>query len=145
MCVCLVHSQEVSSIHSMCAGGYSLKYPKTSCVLMSSTPVTWIASRRSLGMAEHRRRRSRQVNKHHQHKQDLVIDPAASCHLSSSCLYLKKHCAVRRSPHHRNGNASLASLSSRLPPDKHTHTHPVFCTYIYTYWSTTLSVTTPDP
>lgn len=64
VCVFVTHLQDASSIHSICAGGYSLKYPKMSCVLMSSTPVMWIASRRSREIAwYHRKKRNYRYKK----------------------------------------------------------------------------------
>lgn len=118
--MCMFHSQDASSIHSMCAGGYSLKYPKTSWVLMSSTPVTWMASRRSLGIAEHRGTFVR-------HTVDTFRDVCGGkvggsvasriSHLSSWCLCPDKHSSEWRPPPHRSESVSLAFLFSRLPPE----------------------------
>lgn len=51
----IIHSQDASSIHSIWAGGYSLKNPNMSLVLISSTPHRNKASKRTFGMAVRKR------------------------------------------------------------------------------------------
>lgn len=141
VCQCWVtHLQDVSSIHSICAGGYSLKYPKMSCVLMSSTPVMWIASRRSRDIAEQKQKSKARNYRYKQmtwqttagfKKIKKIINKQLSLYLSSSCPYPAERCADCCSPPHRSGTVALASLSARWPPDKYKCTtfqqnHPPF-------------------
>lgn len=119
VCVFVTHLQDASSIHSICAGGYSLKYPKMSCVLMSSTPVMWIASRRSREIAWYHRKKRNYRYKKMTHETTAGLKKYSTIfYLSSSFPYPEEQCADCCSPPHRNGNVSLASLSVQWPPKK---------------------------